>query len=129
MGASFVAIVSAIEALVERGSSHQGQCSKCGEEFTHRVPGPTEAFRRFLDVYAPGPELTSRRSEMYDLRSGLVHGNALMELDDERHSVWDPAQHRELELWPELFEVTRSAIRNWLNDPTHADASPNGSRA
>jgi hypothetical protein len=120
MAASFVAMVSAIEALVETGGGHQGQCSSCQEDFVHRVPGPTEAFRGFLATYAPGSDLHKRRTEMYDLRSGLVHGNVLMELDDERQSVWDPAQNQQIELSSELFSITRIALRNWLNDPSNA---------
>jgi hypothetical protein len=121
MAASFVAMVSAIEALVKPGSVHEAQCTTCGEDFSHRMPGPTKAFREFLAAYAPGPQLNSRRIEMYALRSGLVHGNVLMELDDERHSVWDPAQNQQIELWSELFQITRIALRNWLNDPAHAE--------
>jgi len=120
-------MVSAIEALVKPGTVHEAQCTACGEDFFHRVPGPTKAFRGFLAAYAPGPQLNSRRNEMYALRSGLVHGNVLMELDDDRHSVWDPAQNQQIKLWSELFEITRIAIRNWLNDPAQAESTPNGS--
>jgi len=128
MSASFVAMVSAIEALAaEPQSGHEAQCNVCGETFFHRVPGPTDAFRRFLATYAPGPQLNRRRNEMYDLRSGLVHGNTLMELDDDRHSVWDPAQMQQTELWAELFEITQTAMRNWLNDRTQAEPPPRGS--
>jgi hypothetical protein len=121
MGASFVAMVSAIEAFTDTSSQHTAQCNVCGEPYRHIVPGPTKAFRDFLATYAPGPQLNARRSEMYALRSGLVHGSVLMELDDERHSVWDPAQSQQLELWSELFGVTRTAVRNWLNDPEHTN--------
>lgn len=123
MGASFVAMVSAIEALVESEGGHQGQCNSCGEDLFHRVPGPTEAFRSFLATYAPGDKLNKERNDMYALRSGLVHGNVLMELDDERLSVWDPAQNHQRDLWSELFGVTRIAIRNWLKDPRHSEAT------
>jgi hypothetical protein len=119
MAASFVGMVSAIEALTEAGGGHRAQCTECKDDFYHRVPGPTAAFRRFLDLYAPGPQLNSRRQKMYELRSGLVHGSVLMDLDDERHSVWDPAQNHQTELWAELFDVTRIAIKNWLNDPAN----------
>lgn len=119
MGPSFLSMVSAIEALGAAEVSHTAQCTECGGTFVHRVPGPTEAFRNFLSTYAPGPQLNSRRSDMYSLRSGLVHGNVLMELDDERHSVWDPAHNQQIDLWSELFGITRIAIRNWLNDPSH----------
>jgi hypothetical protein len=123
MGASFVAMVSAIEALVESERGHQGQCNSCGEEFFHRTPGPTEAFRRFLATHVSGDQLKNQRNDMYALRSGLVHGSVLMELDDERHSVWDPAQDHQRELWSELFGITRIAIRRWLKDPSHSAAT------
>jgi hypothetical protein len=129
MAASFLAMVSAIEALIETHSGHDALCSVCGEAFLHRVPGPTKAFRTLLARYVPGPQFDSRRNEMYALRSGLVHGTALMELDDERYSVWDPAQHQQTELWTELFGITRIAIRNWLNDPNWADTAATDSVA
>jgi hypothetical protein len=125
MAASFVSMVSAIEALVETDGGHEAPCTVCGGTVIHRIPGPTAAFRNFLATYAPGAQLNSRRNELYALRSGIVHGNTLMELDDERFSVWDPAKNRQIELWSELFGITRIALRNWLNDPSHALSASN----
>src|SRR5439155_15166680 len=52
--ASFAAFVSAVEALTDRGVSHQFKCPVCGERAQHEVPGATRRFKDFLEVYAPG---------------------------------------------------------------------------
>jgi Apea-like HEPN len=120
MSASYVALVSAIESLAEQGATHRVLCPDCGGMSQHRAPGPTEAFRRFFDNYAPGASQRRRRTEMYDLRSKIVHGNALMELDEERGGGRDPPWHNERSLHDELFSLSRLALRNWLNAPEHS---------
>ena len=52
--ASFASVVSAIEALTDRGVTHQVFCGECKENRAHEVPGPTERFRNLLEEYAPG---------------------------------------------------------------------------
>jgi hypothetical protein len=100
VSASFAALVSVIEALINR-----------------RGRGSVERFRQVLEQYAPGATLRARRDEMYDLRSGILHGSELMTLDEDRSFGWDPPWWNERELHEELWTVTRIAVRNWLRNP------------
>jgi hypothetical protein len=100
MSASFAALVSAVEALINK-----------------RGPGSTERFRDFLERYAPGASLKARRGEMYDLRSGILHGSELITMDEDCAFGWDPSWWNEQELQQELWTLTRTAVRNWLRDP------------
>jgi hypothetical protein len=115
---SFASLVTACEALTERGSRHLAHCEACNADFQHEVPGPTETFRAFFEKYAPGGSFRKRRSHMYDLRSGILHGSKLMQLDRNSHFGWDPPGWDQTELHRELWSLTRTAIRNWLRDPT-----------
>ena len=117
MSSSFASVVSAIEALTERGSIHRVYCTQCAREHSHEVPGATSRFRDFLETYAPGASLKRRRDEMYSLRSGILHGSDLMQLDQDRDFGWDPPGWNERELNEELRGLTRLALRNWLLTP------------
>jgi hypothetical protein len=81
------------------------------------VPGATEQFRSFFETYAPGVEQRKRRSQMYELRSDILHGSNLMLLDQDLHFGWDPPGSNELALAEELSSITRLALRNWLKNP------------
>lgn len=83
MSAAFAALVSAIESLTATGNVHDFTCPICGLPTNHRVPGPTKLFRNFLATYAPSASLAKERDDMYDLRSNLVHGGHVVELDRE----------------------------------------------
>jgi len=100
MSASFSALVSAVESLINA-----------------RGPGSTGRFRTFLERYAPGASLEARRNEMYDLRSGILHGSELMTLDQDLSFGWDPPWWNERELHEELWRMARQVLRNWLNNP------------
>lgn len=117
VSASFASLVSAIESLTERGDIHQFECPTCGERAQHEVPGATRLFRDFFDTYAPGAALAKRRNNMYKLRSGILHGSELMQLDQDLAFGWDPPWWNELELHKELWGLTRIAVRNWLKNP------------
>jgi len=99
MSLSFAALVSAVESLINQ-----------------RGPGSTGRFRRFLELYAPGASLETRRNEMYDLRSGILHGSELMTIDQDISFGWDPPWWNERELHEELWRLTRTVIRNWLRN-------------
>jgi hypothetical protein len=116
---SFAALVSAVESLTERGRKHGFKCPCCGKPSQHEDPGPTRRFRDFFDTYAPDAGLAKRRNEMmYGLRSGILHGSDLMELDQDRaFGAWDPPWWNEYELYRELRGLTRLALRNWLKNP------------
>jgi hypothetical protein len=98
--ASFASLAIAIEALGDRDAR------------------PTARFRSFIERYAPGTSLESRRNEMYALRSEILHGSGLMEIDQDAHFGWTPPEQNESDLMDELWGVTRIAILNWLKDPT-----------
>jgi hypothetical protein len=100
MSASFAAIVSAVESLINT-----------------RGPGSTRRFHDFLERYAPGVSLEARRNQMYDLRSGILHGSVLMAIDQDRDFGWDPPGEDDRELYEELWTVTRTVVRNWLRNP------------
>lgn len=100
VSASFAALVSAVESLINT-----------------RGPGSTARFRAFFERYAPGASLSARRDQMYDLRSGILHGSELMTIDQDIDFGWDPPWWNERELHEELWRVTRIAVRNWLKNP------------
>jgi Apea-like HEPN len=119
MSASYASLVSAAEALTpEDGTRHFVYCDKCKENRTHDVPGASEKFRSFFERYTPDPGLRERRSKMYGLRSKILHGSDLMQLDQGRAIGWDPPWWNEREMNTELWGLMRTAARNWLKDPT-----------
>ena len=117
VSASFAALVSAIESLTERGDIHKFECPICGNPTQHEVPGATRRFKDFFDIYAPGATLAKRRDGMYSLRSGILHGSDLMQLDQDLAFGWDLPWWNERELHAELWGLTRIALRNWLKNP------------
>jgi hypothetical protein len=70
-------------------------------------------FQAFFERYAPGESLAARRNQMYDLRSGILHGSELMTIDQEISFGWDRPWWNERELHEELWMLTRIAVRNW----------------
>ena len=112
--ASYVSLVSAIEAFVGRGKAHKVKCPECNEDLNHEIPGATKRFRDFLEKYAGEPELKKQRNAMYNLRSNIAHGSGLLLLDNEHYSGWDPVSESERDLQWELWSVTRMAMLNWL---------------
>jgi hypothetical protein len=132
--AAFAALVSAIEALTERGIAHQFNCPICGGPTQHEVPGATRRFKDFVDAYASGTGSASK-DEMYALRSGILHGSKLIEIDYALAFGWDPPWWNQRELLWDLSTITRIALRNWLKGQSplahFADSSgtsPRGSR-
>jgi len=117
VSSSFASLVSAVESLTDRGIKHRVHCDDCKGFVEHEVPGATERFRTFFEHYAPGASLRSRRTEMYKLRSCILHGSGLMQLDQDLALGWDLPWWNERELHYELWGLTRIAIRNWLKNP------------
>jgi Apea-like HEPN len=114
---SYSSLVSAIESLTDRGEQHSVNCEICKRSYQHDAPGATANFRDFLEKYAPGKTNKKRRDRMYDLRSGILHGDDLMQLDQDRALGWDPPWWNEREIHWELWAVTKVALRNWLRSP------------
>jgi hypothetical protein len=96
--AAFAAYVSAIEALIERPDRYHA----------------TRRFKDFLETYAPGPALAARRDQIYELRSGILHGRELIEIDYALAFGWDPPWWNQRELLWDLASLTRIALRKWL---------------
>lgn len=119
ISASFVAFASAIESLTSRAKRHDFKfCPVCGRPGTHEVSGPTKLFRNFLATYAPDPSLAEDRNRMYRLRSTIVHGSDVMELDQSIPIMgWSPWGLDESEIYNGMWRVTRTALRNWLKSP------------
>jgi hypothetical protein len=57
VSASFASLVSAIESLTDRGTTHRIYCPECKNDRPHDVPGATEKFRDFFEKYAPDASL------------------------------------------------------------------------
>jgi hypothetical protein len=120
MSAAFAALVSTIESLTASGNVHQFTCPICGGLTDHRVPGPTKLFKNFLATYAPGASLAKDRDDMYDLRSNLIHGEHLVELDREIPIMgWTPPGFKERQQYNDLWTLTRTALRNWIRSGSH----------
>jgi hypothetical protein len=117
LSSSLASLVSAAESLTERGTRHWAYCVDCNKDRSHEEPGATERFRAFLETYAPGSAQRERRTQMYALRSGILHGSVLMQIDEGLAFGWDPPGRNEIELHTELWGVTRLALRNWLKNP------------
>lgn len=83
-----------------------------------RAERPTARFRNFIERYAPGASLERRRNEMYALRSDILHGSGLMEMDKDSQGGWAPPEQNERDLLDELWGLTRIAVRNWLKAPS-----------
>ncbi len=98
--ASFASLVIAVEALGKRDLR------------------PTKRFRNFIEQYAPGASLKAGREKMYAMRSDILHGSGLMEMDQDAHFGWAPPEEKEEGLLRELWGLTQIAIRNWLQNPT-----------
>jgi hypothetical protein len=110
---AFAALVSAIEALTERGDPHQFNCPICRKQTQHEERGATRRFKDFIDTYAPNVGTISK-NKMYDLRSGIVHGSKLIEIDYALAFGWDPPWFDQRETHWELSTITRIALREWL---------------
>jgi hypothetical protein len=100
MSASFTALVSAVESLVNT-----------------RGRGSTARFRNFIEHFAPGAPLAARRNQMYALRSDILHGGELMTIDQDIAFGWDPPYWNERELHEELWGLARFVLRHWLKNP------------
>ena len=121
VSASFAAFASAIESLTARGKRHSYKCLVCGRDTDHEFPGPTRLFRNFLDTYASDASLVEEReqiNQMYEMRSAILHGSDVMELDQSIPTMtWSPWGFKEQELYNSTWKVTRAALRNWLKSP------------
>ncbi len=108
VGASswFTAHVSAIETFVE--PDYDDKCAKCGS-----VLGVTRAFKGLVERYSPD-STKKMRDAIYDLRSDLSHGEALLQLDESPWSFGSTFREQEYDASQWLVRVTRDVMVNWL---------------
>jgi hypothetical protein len=116
---SFAALVSAMEALAERGESHSFDCPVCKQRGTHEPVGATRRFRELLKGHSTKRTL----DRMYGLRSDILHGADLMLIDQGRDFGWDPPTTEEMDMVRELWSAARAAMREWLRSPSTNSSS------
>lgn len=112
---SFISLVTAIECFLPRGGIHGTTCERCGERFDHETPGPTRQFKHFVEKYGAGDVSNQARSDLYNLRSGIVHGDRLLQFD--MPVSWmggDARQYSQLDLHHSLSQALKTVMRNWL---------------
>jgi hypothetical protein len=101
LSGSFASLVIANEALGDRSTGK----------------GATARFHDYLEQYAPGATLRNRRKQMYALRSDILHGSGLMEMDRDADFGWSPPEQGDKDLMEELWRLTKLSMRNWLKNP------------
>lgn len=103
------ALSTAIECLLPK--TKRERCSTCNSEVG---PGPTRLFKLFLERYGTVLEsLHKNRTELYNIRSALVHGGFAASVD----TGWQSAARHTDEHGMLLELVTRRSLINWLRDP------------
>lgn len=123
MSASFAALVSSLEALTGRGDTHKFVCPVCNKNTQHEVPGATRRFIDLIKGYGGGGSEDS--NAIYALRSEILHGSGLVQLDDSFAFNWaDPVFRNESELHTQLWSLTQAVLRNWLTDPPRYGSGP-----
>jgi len=108
--ASYAALVIAIEALLE--TRDPATCKHCGQP----KYATTKRFTDFLRQYIPGIDSHPKvRGRLYDVRSKIVHGTELFEMDSEpwRH-ILNIKGDDEMQLYRDASQLVRVAIYNWL---------------
>lgn len=109
---AFVALVSAIEALIDEPKAGGTTCEACGKA---TGAGPTAAFRSILEHLVPGPHSGKFRSDLYRRRSKLAHGDRLLAADEPGYGAGlSPASADEYWSWVELRAIVRLALVNYL---------------
>jgi hypothetical protein len=109
--ASFVALVSAIEALVPPAKGGK-QCPACKQMLG---TGPTKQFMDFVDALSPGIE-ESERKRFYQLRSAIAHGGKLLLDDQGLFWGFTPQQLGEGEDIRIMWKVVQTVLHNWLRE-------------
>lgn len=108
--AAFVALVSAIEALLTASAGQH--CEACGRS---TGKGPTALFEEFIETYVPDASANrATRKALYSLRSQITHGNKILRSD---RGGWTPGfkHSQEYADRSRLFSTVRVALVNWLH--------------
>lgn len=108
--AAFVAVASAVEALLEKKSE---TCTECGQPKF----GVSKKFRAFLEEYVPNvrTKYPQELKQIYRIRSDLAHGADLLLADlecwnfyEEPRQAWQDAVQRN------THNIGATAVLNWL---------------
>ena len=109
MSLAYISVINSIEVLVPDAA--RDPCPECGRD---RAPGPTGRFRQLVERYAHGVEGVT---QLYSLRSKLVHGGALLDLDVP--AAWgslDPDEIEQSDQYGLARRVATAVIINWFFD-------------
>jgi hypothetical protein len=109
MSPSYAALVSAIEALMPPQAAGES-CKECGRLVG---PGPTQRFIDFIEHWASGIDARYRR-RLYALRSAILHGGKLFQMDRERWSGMSPLENQERADFQVLSKTATAVGLNWL---------------
>ena len=113
--ASFIAVAQAIEALLPEAS--KVHCNSCG--IPHDEPSISQRFQDWVYANAPGEDA---RKLLYPLRSGLVHGSALLALDMGVHGL-QPRPSTERESAGLAERAARLGLTNWLRNQVASESA------
>jgi hypothetical protein len=105
--ASFVALVSAIEALMPPAKE---RCSHCNQ-----IVGVTKRFAHFVESTIPGGDAVpvAERKRFYGLRSELSHGETLLSVDNDAWS-FTPTQLKEGYDSDTVRKIVQLVLHYWL---------------
>lgn len=107
---AFVALVSAIEALIDKTSEVCETCHQPKFSITKR-------FKDFLEEYVPDVKRRFPKEvrTLYRVRSNLAHGVDLLSADIESWNLFsDARQRREYVMQQNAHEIASTALVNWL---------------
>lgn len=107
---ALIAVVSAIEALLDKTSE---PCKECGQPKFEI----TKKFRAFLKEFVPGIEerFPQELRAIYRMRSDVAHGSSLLVADLEYWNYFGtPLQQWQDEFQRNTFYITATALRNWV---------------
>lgn len=118
---SFVAMVSAIEALI----GEKTRCKTCGQDVPESLlickeckqPRYQSAknFKEFIAKYVSDLDSMPKEAALlYTMRSSLAHGAKLLQQDLRPWNFMNPAHQNESQIQGNLFHITGIAIYNWL---------------
>lgn len=108
--AALIAVVSAIEALLDKKYEI---CSECKQPKF----GVTKSFRDFIRTYVPGigQQFPEEYKAIYNVRSDLAHGNNLLEGDREYWNYFGkPLEQWQSDFQRNTYHITATALLNWV---------------
>jgi hypothetical protein len=103
---SYISIINSLEVLGEPQVADP--CPTCGLD---RAPGPTARFRNLVEQYAGD---VPDRTDLYRLRSSLVHGRHLLGADTPDRIWLHPDEASERDRHDVAERVARIVILGWL---------------